>query len=455
MTADTKSQKRKAAQSSAPPTKKIKKSSSTSAKKSTKAPTDKTSSAALPLDSLSSEPAALHPPRRSGRKHATDFFTEDNPAEPEAPKAKKLRKSTKPSEVVSAVSVTEEVLQDPQKALPRGNKPSEIIKTKTSKKAKSNGVSIIDTAVIQTEPEQEDLGNSSANDDADQTAALLKGFESSDEDDGSGDEGFEKGRPVPALPQDKKLQRKLKGVSTGSTQEPGAVYVGRIPHGFYEHQMRQYFSQFGEISRLRLSRNPKTGASKHYAFIEFTSSEVAQIVADTMNNYLMFGHILKCQVVPQSQLHPELWKGANRRFKKVPWSRIEGRKLAMAKPREIWERKVGLEREKREKLSAKMKEIGYDFEAPSLKGIEDMPIREETKLIEAGPDDDADGATKESTAIIQTEITADGTIEETTTTVEREEPNTVVVREEVSVAKPKKGNDGKKKKKEKKSKKAG
>ncbi len=75
------------------------------------------------------------------------------------------------------------------------------------------------------------------------------------------------------------------------------VYIGRIPHGFYEDQMRGYFSQFGEITRLRLSRNKKTGKSKHYAFIEFKHVEVAQVVVDTMDNYLLLGHILKCTLM--------------------------------------------------------------------------------------------------------------------------------------------------------------
>ena len=38
---------------------------------------------------------------------------------------------------------------------------------------------------------------------------------------------------------------------------PGVVYLGRIPHGFYEKEMRAYFGQFGEVSQLRLSRNKK------------------------------------------------------------------------------------------------------------------------------------------------------------------------------------------------------
>ena len=41
----------------------------------------------------------------------------------------------------------------------------------------------------------------------------------------------------------------------------------------------------------------QTGASKGYAFIEFRSEDVAKIVAETMNNYLMFEKLLKCKKV--------------------------------------------------------------------------------------------------------------------------------------------------------------
>ena len=66
----------------------------------------------------------------------------------------------------------------------------------------------------------------------------------------------------------------------------------------------------------------QTGRSKHYAFIEFDSARVAEIVAETMDNYLLMGHILKCRIVPKSEVHPELWIGADRRFKKVPMARV-------------------------------------------------------------------------------------------------------------------------------------
>ena len=40
-------------------------------------------------------------------------------------------------------------------------------------------------------------------------------------------------------------------------EPPGVVYVGHIPHGFFEEQMREYFSQFGTVTRLKLSRSKK------------------------------------------------------------------------------------------------------------------------------------------------------------------------------------------------------
>jgi nucleolar protein 15 len=82
-------------------------------------------------------------------------------------------------------------------------------------------------------------------------------------------------------------------VRTGSKK--GVLYVGHIPHGFFENQMRSFFKQFGNVTQLRISRSKRTGGSKGYAFIEFEYAEVAKVAADTMNNYLMFEKLLKCK----------------------------------------------------------------------------------------------------------------------------------------------------------------
>ena len=72
------------------------------------------------------------------------------------------------------------------------------------------------------------------------------------------------------------------------SSKPRVLYVGSLPHGFYETQMRSYFGQFGDVLRVKVSRNKKTGKSKHYAFVEFKHAEVGEVVAKAMNGYLLF-----------------------------------------------------------------------------------------------------------------------------------------------------------------------
>ena len=184
--------------------------------------------------------------------------------------------------------------------------------------------------------------------------------------------------------------------------------------------MRSYFSQFGTVNHVRLSRSKKTGNSKHYAFLEFASAEVAKIVANTMDNYLMFGHILKCKLVPKEQVHQSLWKGADRRFKKVPWNQIEGRKLELPAGRDVWEKRIETEKKRREKKAEQTKAIGYEFEGMGLKTVQDLSARQ-IKAVES----------------------SDETVEQEKTLVVDAGDGTMVVSEEIKTKKIKKGKKGK------------
>lgn len=210
-------------------------------------------------------------------------------------------------------------------------------------------------------------------DDNDHTAVLLNALDTSGKDRLSGhssNETFTHEDQTSSFSNSNRIEKQLPAMkpSTG----PGVVYVGRIPHGFHEHQLRSYFSQFGKITRLRLSRSRRTGKSRHFAFIEFAEKEVANIVAGTMDNYLLFGHILKCKLVPGDNLHENIWKGANKRFKSVPWNSLEGRKLNLPKDKTKWQSKISSEQKKREKAVEKMKSIGYEFELPTLRGVDEI-----------------------------------------------------------------------------------
>lgn len=145
-----------------------------------------------------------------------------------------------------------------------------------------------------------------------------------------------------------------------TSKKSSVIYLGHIPTEFEEPQMRKFFEQFGEVKRLRLSRNKKTGASKHYAFIEFETPQIAEIVMNTMNNYILFGHKLKCEVMQVSDIHEDLWKGANRRFRVIRKKKVaEPKKLTAEKVLKILNHRHAFNKSVQEKLE-KMG-IHYDY----------------------------------------------------------------------------------------------
>lgn len=161
------------------------------------------------------------------------------------------------------------------------------------------------------------------------------------------------------------------------------LYIGRIPHGFYEDQMRAYFGQFGAITKLRLSRNKRTGKSKHYAFIEFESADVAKVVADTMDNYLLFGHILKVKLMAEDQVRDDLFVGANQKFKAIPWNELNHQKANEPKTRKFWEDVQAKDKERREKSAERLKSLGinYSYSSPVAKSatpVKAAPVKETT-----------------------------------------------------------------------------
>ncbi|KAL7955130.1 hypothetical protein V8C34DRAFT_292518 [Trichoderma compactum] len=260
-------------------------------------------------------------------------------------------------------------------------KSPKVAKSPTAKKEEKKEEKKQDVINVEEDSEskeQEDEGN---------LQALAVNIDPEEESPVNGEE-FQPGQDVGKIPKvSKDVQKSIKA----SKEEPGVVYIGRIPHGFYEYEMKQYLSQFGPISRLRLSRNKKTGASKHFAFVEFTEASTAEIVSKTMDNYLLFGHILKCKVLSKDQVHDDLFKGANRRFKKVPWNKMAGIQLEKPLTESAWEAKVAKERGNRAKKAAKLKELGYEFEAPELKKVPAPTAAavengEEVKAIEAAPE---------------------------------------------------------------------
>ncbi|KAK6210625.1 nucleolar protein [Pestalotiopsis sp. IQ-011] len=219
------------------------------------------------------------------------------------------------------------------------------------------------------EPVTADDEHTFSDDEQDEDQALALAGVSDSEDDAAADEGaaYKEGQDVGKAPVSAKAAEKSKKAGKAGKEEKAVAYIGRIPHGFYERQMHEYFGQFGEISRLRLSRNKKTGQSKHFAFIEFADESTAEYVVKSMNNYLLFGHILKCRIVPNAQVHDDLFKGAGKRYKAIPGNKLEGNKLKKPLSEGEWATKINNENKKRAHKAKKLSALGYDFDAPELK----------------------------------------------------------------------------------------
>ncbi|XP_025901007.1 MKI67 FHA domain-interacting nucleolar phosphoprotein [Nothoprocta perdicaria] len=169
-----------------------------------------------------------------------------------------------------------------------------------------------------------------------------------------------------------KVQRVRQSRAAKERPSAGTVYVGHVPRRLAEPQLRSYFSQFGTVTRLRLSRSKKTGGSKGYGFIEFESDDVAKIVADTMNNYLFCERLLKCQFIPPERVHKDLFKDCGRKFRK-PSQPAVGRynKIRSASEKaKMAKRLLRKERLLRKRLAEK----GLDYDFPGF-AAQKLPIK--------------------------------------------------------------------------------
>jgi nucleolar protein 15 len=112
----------------------------------------------------------------------------------------------------------------------------------------------------------EELESSSGEDSSEEEEEEEEEEDDDDDDDEPSQDPFSGGKNKVLLNAEKeealkqrtdKIKHRRANEPAGTATKPGVIYLGRIPHGFYEDEMRGYFSQFGTVTRLRLSRNKK------------------------------------------------------------------------------------------------------------------------------------------------------------------------------------------------------
>lgn len=161
------------------------------------------------------------------RKRAADFLSSDEEDEGIEPETQKKQASNKKSkkdakEDVSAAAATKKGSKaESANGKSKAKKPEPAVEESEADDASDDGGA----------PVLDDSEDDSEGAEDDQTAALIKGFESSGDEDASEDEGFDSKQPIPKVPDSKKAKRKIlkkqkKAAEEGSGDSPGAVYVG-------------------------------------------------------------------------------------------------------------------------------------------------------------------------------------------------------------------------------------
>ena len=61
------------------------------------------------------------------------------------------------------------------------------------------------------------------------------------------------------------------------------VYVGNLPYSVTEDRLRELCGEFGEITYARVITDRRTGRSKGFGFVEFSSPEAAQAAIEALH----------------------------------------------------------------------------------------------------------------------------------------------------------------------------
>ena len=149
----------------------------------------------------------------------------------------------------------------------------------------------------------------------------------------------------------------------------GVVYVGHLPWGFVDSTLKKYFSQFGNITRIICPKSSKTGRSVGYAYIEFEDEETAKIAAKTMNNYILFEKILKCNFVEDKKKYDRIFLKWKKKFEFKERYKVHCEKMSKKKTKEEIKTMIQGLLDREEQRREKMKELGIEYEYKGFKEI--------------------------------------------------------------------------------------
>jgi RNA recognition motif-containing protein len=70
------------------------------------------------------------------------------------------------------------------------------------------------------------------------------------------------------------------------------LYVGNLTYAVTENEIRDAFSQFGEIASVNVIKDRETGRSKGFGFVEFSDDQAGATAIEQMNGQDLGGRAL-------------------------------------------------------------------------------------------------------------------------------------------------------------------
>ncbi len=63
------------------------------------------------------------------------------------------------------------------------------------------------------------------------------------------------------------------------------IYVGYLPDGINDEQLRSKFAEFGTVKSAKVIKDRETGLSKGFGFVEMTNDNEGQKAVDGLQNW--------------------------------------------------------------------------------------------------------------------------------------------------------------------------
>jgi RNA recognition motif-containing protein len=79
------------------------------------------------------------------------------------------------------------------------------------------------------------------------------------------------------------------------------IYVGQLPYNVKEMELKELFSEFGEIASVNLIMDRYSGRSKGFGFIEMPNNSEADTAIKALNKSMLNGREIKVNQVQQQK----------------------------------------------------------------------------------------------------------------------------------------------------------